>query len=55
MRYLYKERHLVKRLIDKLTYCRRLFSRFDKLVSRCLGSHNSAGVFIWLRCTVNCT
>lgn len=47
--HLYKERHLVECLINKLKYYRRIFVRFDKLASRYLGFLHFAGALIWLR------
>ena len=47
--HLYKVRHLVECAINKLTYYRRIFSRFDKLASRFLGFLSLAAALIWLR------
>ena len=47
--HLYKERHLVECLINKLTQYRRIFSRFDKLAQCYLGFLSLAGALIWLR------
>ncbi len=47
--HLYKERHLVECLINKLKQYRRIFSRFDKLDQRYLGFLCLAGALIWLR------
>ena len=47
--YLYRERHLVECLFNKIKHFRRLFSRFDKLASRYLGFLNFVASLIWLR------
>ena len=48
-RWLYRERHLVECLINKIKHFRRIFSRFDKLDSPYSGSLNFVGVLIWIR------
>lgn len=48
-RHLYKERHLVECLINKMKHYRRVFSRFDKLAQRYLGFLAFVGALIWLR------
>ena len=48
-KHLYKERHLVECLSNKIKHFRRVFSRFDKLASRYLGFLNFTGALIWLR------
>jgi len=48
-RHLYKERHLVECLINKMKHYRRVFSRFDKLAKRYLGFLSFVGALIWLR------
>jgi transposase len=48
-RHLYKERHLVECLINKIKHYRRIFSRFDKLAKRYLGFLSFVGALIWLR------
>jgi transposase len=48
-RWLYRERHLVECLINKIKHFRRIFSRFDKLDSSYSGFLNFVGVLIWLR------
>ena len=48
-RHLYKERHLVECLINKIKHYRRIFSRFDKLSSRYLGFLSFVGALIWLK------
>jgi transposase len=47
--HLYEERHLVECFINKIKHYRRLFSRFEKLVSRYLGFLSFVGALIWLR------
>ena len=47
--WLYQERHLVECFINKLKHFRRVFSRFEKLVSRYLGFVQFASALIWLR------
>lgn len=48
-RWVYRERHLVECLINKIKHFRRIFSRFDKLDHSYLGFLNFVGVLIWLR------
>jgi transposase len=48
-RWLYRERHLVECLINKIKHFRRIFSRFDKLDQSFLGFLNFVGALIWLR------
>lgn len=48
-RHLYKERHLVECLINKMKHYRHVFSRFDKLAKRYLGFLCFVGALIWLR------
>ena len=48
-RHLYKERHLVECFINKIKHYRRIFSRFEKLVSRYLGFLSFVSALIWLR------
>lgn len=47
--WLYRERHLVECLINKLKHFRRIFSRFEKLDRSYLGFLNFVGTLIWLR------
>ncbi len=47
-RHLYKERQLVECFINKIKHFRRIFSRFNKLVSRYLGFLYFSGALIWL-------
>src|SRR6266498_3979106 len=48
-RHLYKERHLIECLFNKIKHYRRIFSRFEKLDKRLLGFLSFAGVLLWLR------
>ena len=48
-RWLYRERHLIECLVNKLKQFRRIFSRFDKLATRYLGFIHFASALIWLR------
>lgn len=48
-KHLYRERHLVECLFNKLKHYRRIFSRFDKLDERYLGFLSFAATLIWLR------
>lgn len=48
-KHLYKERHLVECLINKMKHFRRVFSRYEKLASRYLGFLNLTAALIWLR------
>lgn len=47
--WLYRERHLVECLINKLKHFRRIFSRFDKLDRSYLGFLHFVCALIWLR------
>lgn len=47
--WLYRERHLVECLVNKLKHFRHVFSRFDKLATRFLGFLHFVGTLIWLR------
>lgn len=44
----YKERHLVECFIGKLTYVRRVCTRFDKYAKRFLAFIHFASTMIWL-------
>jgi transposase len=46
---LYKERHAIECLINKLKQFRRLFARFDKLAPRYLAFLHLVATLIWLR------
>ena len=48
-RWLYRERHLVECLINKIKHFRRIFSRFDKLAKNYLSFIYFASTLIWLR------
>ena len=47
--WVYRERHLVECLINKVKHFRRLFSRFEKLDRSFLGFLHFVGTLIWLR------
>jgi len=47
--WLYRERHLVECLINKLKHFRRVFSRYDKLARRYLAFVHFVCTLIWLR------
>lgn len=47
--HVYRERHLVECLVNKLKHYRRLFSRFDKLADHYLGFLHFVGALLWLR------
>jgi transposase len=48
-RALYKERHAIECLVNKLKQFRRIFARFDKLASRYLSLLHLVATLIWLR------
>ena len=48
-RHLYRERHLVECCIGKMKHYRRIFCRFEKLDTRCLGSLHFSAALIRLR------
>ena len=43
------QRHLVECFINKIKHYRRIFSRFEKLDTRYLGSLHFTAALIWLR------
>jgi transposase len=47
--WLYRERHLVEGLINKIKHFRRIFSRFEKLDPTYLGFLHFVSALIWLR------
>lgn len=47
--WLYRERHLVECLINKVKHFQRVFSRFDKLATHYLGYLQFVGALMWLR------
>ena len=47
--HLYKERHLIECLFNKMKQYRRVFSRFDKLAITFLGFVYFVATLIWLR------
>lgn len=48
-KHIYKERHRVECLINKLKHYRRVFSRFEKLSKNYLSFLHFVGSLIWLR------
>ena len=49
----YRERNLVERFINKLKWCRRISTRYDKLARRFIAFLHFASTLIWLRQNVN--
>ena len=47
--HLYKERHLVECLFNKLKWCRRIATRYDKLAQRYLAFLHFASTLLWLK------
>ena len=47
--HLYRERHLIECLINKIKHYRRVFSRFEKLSKNYLGFLSFVSALIWLR------
>lgn len=47
--WLYRERHLVECLMNKIKHFRRVFSRFEKLDRSYLGFLHFVSALIWLR------
>jgi transposase len=48
-RHLYRERHLVECMVNKIKQYRRVFTRYDKLASHYLGFVCFAAALVWLR------
>jgi transposase len=48
-KHLYRERHLVECLFNKIKHYRRIFSRFEKLDRSYMGFLSFVGALIWLR------
>ena len=46
---LYKERNVIERFINKIKWCRRIFTRYDKLAQRYLAFLHFAATIIWLK------
>ena len=49
----YRERNIVERFINKLKWCRRISTRYDKLARRYIAFLHFASTLIWLRRNVN--
>ena len=49
----YRERNIVERFINKLKWCRRIFTRYDKLARRYMVFLHFASTLIWLKRNVN--
>ena len=47
--HLYRERHLVECLVNKIKHYRRIFSRFEKLDGCYLGFLSFVATLVWLR------
>ncbi len=44
----YRERNIVKRFINKIMWCRRIFTRYEKLARRYMAFLHLAATLIWL-------
>ena len=51
----YRERNIVERLINRIKWYRRIFTRYDKLARRYMAFLHFAATFIWLKRNVNGT
>ena len=49
----YRERNIVERFINKIKWCRRIFTRYEKLARRFIAFLHFASTLIWLRRNVN--
>lgn len=49
----YRERNIVERFINKLKWCRRISTRYEKLARRFIAFLHFASTLIWLRRNVN--
>ena len=47
--YLYRARNLVERFFNKITHCRRVATRYDKLAANYLAFVQLASIRLWLR------
>jgi transposase len=47
--YLYRVRNLIERFFDKITQCRRIATRYDKLAANYPAFVKLASIRIWLR------
>ena len=46
---LYKERNKIERFVNKLKQCRRIATRYDKLLANFMGFVKLAAIVIWLK------
>ena len=46
---LYKERNVIERFINKVKWCRRIFTRYEKLARRYIAFLHLAATFVWLK------
>lgn len=46
---LYKERNRIERFFSKIKHCRRIATRYDKLVSTFMGFVKLACIMLWIR------
>ena len=51
----YRERNIVERFINKLKWCRRIATRYEKLARRFIAFLHFASTLIWLKRNVNRT
>ena len=49
----YRERNIVERLINKLKWCRRISTRYEKLARHFIAFLHFASTLIWLKRNVN--
>ena len=49
----YRERNIVERFINRIKWCRRIFTRYDKLARRYIAFLHFASTLIWLKRNVN--
>jgi len=49
----YRERNIVERFINKLKWCRRIATRYEKLARRFIAFLHFASTLIWLKRNVN--
>ncbi len=49
----YRERNIVERFINRLRWCRRVSTRYDKLARRYMSFLHFASTLIWLKQNVN--
>ena len=46
---LYKERNAIERFINKVKWCRRIFTRYEKLARRYIAFLHLAATSVWLK------